>query len=87
MDDEPSLNESTENLLGPNQPDDDDETYFRGARESQRRRIQNSKDGAHMLSELRRRGYTLREIEQRTGISKSNIRRWATPPTPPKATP
>jgi len=80
MDDRPSLEDSLEELLGPNQPDDDG-VFIRGAQESLRRRIRNTYDGANMLDELRRRGYSLRELEELTGISKSNIARWATPPT------
>ncbi len=83
MDDKPSLEQSLEELLGPDQTDDD-EAFFEGARQSMRVRVRNSHNGANMLDELRRRGYSLREIEQRTGIPKSTIVLWATPP--PKAT-
>lgn len=75
----PDLNESLRELLGPGQ-DTEDETLVRAARESWRRRIRNTYDGANSLSELRRRGYTLRDLEQMTGIPKSTITRWATPP-------
>lgn len=55
------------------------------AKETQRRREQNTMDGGEIIDALREAGIEWREIERLTGIPKATAQRWATPP--PKVTP
>jgi hypothetical protein len=57
-----------------------DDDLFAAAGLTLRVRELNSAAGGAVLSELTRRGYSLRQIEDRTGIPKSTIHAWATPP-------
>ena len=56
---------------------DVDANLLAAARESLRRREQNSLDGGAVLDALRRRGWSLRKIEKETGIPFNTIKRWA----------
>lgn len=50
------------------------------ARESMRRRAENSYNGGTIIAALRARGHSWHEVAQLTGIPTRTARRWAEPP-------
>lgn len=68
-------------LLGDQQTGDRDHDLIAAARETMEVRRRNSINGGAVLAELRRLGYSWRQIETLTGIPQSSARRWADPPT------
>lgn len=71
-------------LLGDHRSGDHINDLVNAAKESQRRREQNTVDGGEIIADLRAAGLEWRDIERLTGIPKATAQRWATPP--PKAT-
>ena len=67
-------------LLGDQQTGDPDTDLIAAARETQEVRRRNSINGGTVLAELRRLGYSWRQIEAATGIPPSNASRWIEPP-------
>lgn len=76
----PPCREALDALLGNRRSGDPTTDLVDAARESMRRREENSKRGAAVIPGLREQGLSWREIERRTGIPHSTAERWGTPP-------
>lgn len=76
-----SVEEALVNLLGERRTGDRSADLIAAAKESLRRREQNSMDGGAVIAALRDElGMSYRDIERTTGISYVTAHRWATPP-------
>jgi hypothetical protein len=76
-----TIEEALSVLLGPERSGDlEDDDLFDAARKSQYHREVNSNAGGVVLTELRRRGFSIRKIAKKTGIARENIRRWGDAP-------
>lgn len=83
MDDDltPAEREALDNLLPADQRTGDlAEDLAAAARESMRRRVDNSKWGGAVIAALYRELQSWRQVETETGIPQASARRWATPP-------
>ena len=80
---EPELQEALAELLPDTPRGDLIDDLCLAARESMRRREVNSRNGGVVIAALRREGLSWREIERRTGISRTTAQRWAELPPKP----
>jgi hypothetical protein len=72
--------QALEHLLGANRSGDERTDLIRALHEAMRRREQNSRDGGAVIAALVQSGLSYRQIEELTGIPRSTLQRWATPP-------
>lgn len=79
--DVPTMDEAIAELIGDRRTGDLDRDLFEAGRATKAIRERNSLLGGVVLGALQARGHSLRAIEDETGIPKSNIPRWALPPS------